>query len=192
LNQNLSAHQNVICKETKPQNDPWDIVSIEDPCQRASDLAAAWAHQIYSARLQKLSEDFEGSLRAKASQVGEHFTVDYTNLEYHYTLYYYDMAGTFVKTVPPKGVRPRYDDFAEIESDKQNSIINRRDHQLETNYRYNTLNKDVSQNYPDAQFLSLTATANEKVSRFWYDRVGRLAISHNPEQELHNKYSYTR
>jgi YD repeat-containing protein len=59
-------------------------------------------------------------------------------------------------------------------------------HGLLTQYRYNTLNQVVRQQTPDAG-----------QSRFWYDRLGRLAISQNARQlyvsagETGRQYSYT-
>jgi len=59
-------------------------------------------------------------------------------------------------------------------------------HGMTTNYQYNTLNAVVKQSSPDAG-----------ESRFWYDRLGRLAASQNAEQRqpvnggTANRYSYT-
>jgi RHS repeat-associated protein len=50
-----------------------------------------------------------------------------------------------------------------------------------TNYRYNTLNTVIAQTTPDAGRTS-----------FWYDRLGRLALSQNAKQLAEgNNYSYT-
>ena len=60
-------------------------------------------------------------------------------------------------------------------------------HGLPTNYVYNSLNQIVKQTTPDAG-----------TSQFWYDRLGRLTISQNAEQNSPtvagdpvNRYSYT-
>jgi hypothetical protein len=47
-------------------------------------------------------------------------------------------------------------------------------------YRYNSLNGVVTQKSPDGGF-----------SEFWYDRLGRLAISRNAKQRAKGNYSYT-
>ncbi|RYE18735.1 MAG: hypothetical protein EOP51_21320, partial [Sphingobacteriales bacterium] len=68
------------------------------------------------------------------------------------------------------------------------SVVNNKEHALPTLYRYNSLNQVVAQNTPDAG-----------VSSFWYDRLGRLAISQNSKQrtangtlnEANRRYSYT-
>jgi RHS repeat-associated protein len=111
--------------------------------------------------------------------------------EYHYTLYYYDQAGNLVKTVPPEGVTPNRDPqwLAQVAQKRlldQEQIIQ---HGLPTIYRYNGLNQVVQQSTPDAG-----------ISNFWYDRLGRLAISQNDKQKSFtpvtpgitgNHYSYT-
>lgn len=54
------------------------------------------------------------------------------------------------------------------------------DHKLATEYRYNTLNQVIAQQTPDAG-----------LSKFYYDRLGRLVVSQNAKQLTENKYSYT-
>ncbi|MFN8711405.1 MAG: DUF6443 domain-containing protein, partial [Bacteroidota bacterium] len=63
--------------------------------------------------------DFERRLRAHClgqvytrednvtfqSTFAENFTVSFTEKEYHYTLYYYDLAGNLTRTVPPEAVQ---------------------------------------------------------------------------------------
>src|SRR5690606_10279200 len=45
-------------------------------------------------------------------------------------------------------------------------------HRMPTNYYYNSLNQVVKQSSPDGG-----------TSEFWYDRLGRLAVSQNEEQK---------
>jgi hypothetical protein len=54
-------------------------------------------------------------------------------------------------------------------------------HFLPTVYRYNSLNQVATQNTPDGG-----------LSKFWYDRLGRLTISQNAQQSAENNYSYTK
>ncbi|WP_166437076.1 LamG-like jellyroll fold domain-containing protein [Niastella caeni] len=61
-------------------------------------------------------------------------------------------------------------------------------HGLPTTYAYNSLNQVIKQTSPDGG-----------VSRFWYDRLGKLTVSQNAEQlqpltpgEPANRYSYTK
>jgi YD repeat-containing protein len=51
---------------------------------------------------------------------------------------------------------------------------------LATKYAYNSLNQVVRQTTPDAG-----------LSKFWYDRLGRLVVSQNAKQQADGKYSYT-
>ncbi len=80
----------------------------------------------------------------------------------HIMRYYHDLAGNLVKTVPPPtGSNP----FA-VEK--------------ETVYHYNSSNKPVSQETPDGG-----------ITRFYYDRAGRVVFSQNSKQQVDDKYSYT-
>jgi hypothetical protein len=121
----------------------------------------------------------------------ESFTVSHASNEYHYTLYYYDQAGNLVKTIPPAGVDLSKFGWESAWSDSVTTSRNNNQilvpaHVLPTNYRYNTLNQPMAQKSPDGG-----------LSNFWYDRLGRLAISQNAKQksasgtETGRPYSYT-
>jgi RHS repeat-associated protein len=115
--------------------------------------------------------------------------------EYHYTLYYYDQAGNLVKTIPPEGVDISKFGWTTAWSDsvktaKASNTLRTPAHWLPTQYAYNSLNQVVQQKSPDG---GRTA--------FWYDRLGRLAISQNARQrgviasitsDSLKLYSYTR
>ncbi|MDO9375309.1 MAG: RHS repeat-associated core domain-containing protein [Ferruginibacter sp.] len=115
----------------------------------------------------------------------ERFFVSHVPSEYHYTLYYYNQAGNLVKTLPPAGVKPNFagayldsvKQFREAGLDHSNYLNNVA---LASEYRYNSLNQVISQITPDAG-----------QSHFWYDRLGRLAVSQNAKQRLLQAYSYT-
>jgi hypothetical protein len=114
----------------------------------------------------------------------ESFTMQYQPKEYYYTLYYYDQAGNLIKTVPPQGVNPitNAQTLADINTYRttgQGSFI-WPEHQLITNYKYNSLQQVFTQTTPDA--------GN---SNFWYDKLGRLVVSQNSKQISQDKYSYT-
>lgn len=186
---NGNAHQNVICGNTKPLTDTTGIFVTDPPCKKVYTMAVALAQQIYQQRKETLLADFEAAYRAKcmAAKNIETFKVTYNNKEYHYTLYYYDQAGSLVKTVPPKGVRPDWSttNLNNVKTSRANNYNANwpRPHVLVTNYRYNSLGQVVAQNTPDAS-----------KSFFWYDRLGRLVVSQNAQQLLNDnikKYSYT-
>jgi RHS repeat-associated protein len=114
--------------------------------------------------------------------IHESFTVTHTQSEYHFTLYYYDQAGNLLKTVSPAGVQENTDTtwIKSVEAAKVAGTVMVPSHTLMTNYRYNTLNQVASQQSPDGG-----------MSNFWYDRLGRLAVSQNRKQFPGNQYSYT-
>jgi hypothetical protein len=122
-----------------------------------------------------------GSLCLSASTL-EQFKVQYTTSEYHYTLYYYDLAGNLVKTVPPKGARPNFNAafIKSVDSSRAIGAVDTPQHVFSTRYCYNSLNSVIAQRTPDAG-----------VSQFWYDRLGRLVVSQNAQQNHDGNYSYT-
>ncbi len=103
--------------------------------------------------------------------------------EYHYTLYYYDQAENLVKTIPPQGVHPitspaLLTDITNYRSGTFLFPIYPTD-SLSSRYWFNTINSPLQQATPDGD-----------TTRFWYDRLGRLALSQNAVQKPYN-FSYT-
>lgn len=162
---------------------PAAIDSINN-CSDNEFFAVSKGTELFKTYRDSIKNTFNDDYIATALQAAqkEIFTVRYVTSEYHYTLYYYDLAGNLVKTVPPAGVV----------IDRSESWVNRvraarakgdtlaPPHQMITQYRYNSLNQVIAQQTPDAG-----------ASKFWYDRLGRLAISQNAKQALLNQYSYT-
>jgi len=141
----------------------------------ATILYNAWVDSVKEAVLEKYYDRCLSSI--------EMFNLTYKDLQYHYTLYYYDQAGNLVQTVPPEGVRFLTDnEIREVANYRINNSQNRKipNHQKLTTYRYNTLNEIVWQNTPDAG-----------QTFFFYDGLGRIVASQNSEQAVGNKYSYT-
>jgi len=182
-NNNGSALQNVICGSARPLADTISIPK-DAPCVKVYTMAITLGQEIYLKRQQYLLQGFEEAYKTRCLDAKdiEQFTVNYITSEYHYTLYYYDMAGNLVKTVPPKGVRPDFSAayVAQVEADKVNNVINTRPHELVTQYRYNSLNQVIAQNSPDGG-----------TSLSWYDKLGRLVIYQNAQQAVDNNYGYT-
>ncbi|WP_276482880.1 RHS repeat domain-containing protein [Paraflavitalea pollutisoli] len=82
-----------------------------------------------------------------------------------------------MKTIPPAGVDLSKFSWATNYSDSVRKAVRNKQiltpkHQLPIDYRYNTLNQVVMQKSPDGG-----------TSRFWYDRLGRLAVSQNAKQQ---------
>ena len=180
----------VVCRSTKPLPD-LPKFAPEDPCRDVKRQSELIGRERYESYVKDLSENFEKLYRAKCTPAvnKEVFTVTYTNKEYHYTLYYYDQAGNLVKTVPPKGVKPEISApyLSRVKAARENNTVkvtgtnnNVPLHTFVTVYNYNTLNQIISQTTPDAG-----------LSRFWYDKLGRLVISQNAVQVTGDKYSYT-
>lgn len=175
------------------------IEAPEDPCVALSEsIYSAYSADIYETYLADVREDFiKAYVKTAVEGAVENFTMDYYDKEYQYTLYYYDQAGNLIQTVPPEGV-DRYTE-AELETVSisgfsLNSQINNYraantafedpnllpDHQLKTEYEYNTLNQLVWQSTPDGG-----------ITRFAYDELGRIIASQNAKQLAENTFSYT-
>ncbi len=156
-------------------------------------VTRAYAADNYQNILDRKREEFINAYmeHALANPV-ENFTMEYADKEYQYTLYYYDQAGNLLQTVPPEGV----DRFTEqeLEADGKNQDINDYranntvapdvsllpEHDLITSYRYNSLNQLVWQKTPDGG-----------ITRFAYDRLGRIIASQNAKQAGTGRFSYT-
>jgi RHS repeat-associated protein len=181
-----------LCGRAAPIFPPVITDSINN-CSDSAFFIVSKSSELFKIYGDSLHNIFDSSYRSKCMQAYkyESFTVTHASNEYHYTLYYYDQAGNLVKTIPPSGV-----DLSKFgwESSWSDSVTTSRNnnqtlvpaHTLVTNYRYNTLNQPMAQKSPDGG-----------LSNFWYDRLGRLAISQNAKQksasgtETGRPYSYT-
>ena len=161
-------------------------------------LGTYQATEQYKVYAQSISDDFYNQYTAACLNLpakAETLSVSHKQTEYHYTLYYYDQAGNLVKTVPPAGVDVSYIGdtktyFSDVaaarlsgttpNADSKKGTVNVPNHSMVTQYRYNTLNQVVQQN-----------TLDGGVSKFWYDRLGRLVASQNAQQTADGNYSYT-
>lgn len=173
----------ILCGQTQSVFEAVPADEINN-CSDSSFFIVNTATEIYNAYVDSLRDDFNQSylnscFRAAGTEV---FTMTHGLSEYHYTLYYYDQAGNLVKTIPPAGaVVDRSDAWLNNVNAARRIGANRVPaHTMATMYRYNTLNQLVAQETPDGGY-----------SRFWYDRLGRLAISQNAKQKINNEYSYT-
>lgn len=164
-----------------PSPAPFTPVTVEDnnPCSDSTLISVGVGSKLYNAYKDSLMGSFGDKYLNKCLKLKstETFTVTAPVSEFHYTLYYYDQAGNLVKTIPPEGVDVSKFGWAALYSDtvklaRKNGTLLTPTHTLATLYRYNTLNAVVSQYTPDAG-----------VSTFYYDRVGRLALSQNARQK---------
>ncbi|MBL7737442.1 MAG: hypothetical protein JNL51_18430, partial [Chitinophagaceae bacterium] len=178
-----------LCGYSTPVIPPVDLSTVS-LCSDSSFFIHSAATELYKVYKDSLIGDFESAYLDKCMQAYklENFTVTHAVSEFHYTLYYYDQAGNLVKTVPPKGVVPNRDALwlADVKAKRAARQAKVPAHTMATHYRYNTLNQVVAQQTPDAG-----------QSRFWYDRLGRLALSQDARQRAvsstaaNRLYSYT-
>jgi YD repeat-containing protein len=159
----------------------------------APQINAYWAQQMYEQELETAEQAFIAQYiqQCFSTPYTEAFKVDYTAKEYHYMLYYYDQAGSLVRTVPPNAVQPLSAIQVQQVQDYRNGLNpnplypnhKRPGNSLVTNYAYNSLMQVVEAQTPDGG-----------TSRFWYDELGRLVASQNAKQINQNSgrtYSYT-
>jgi RHS repeat-associated protein len=176
----------ILCGKTEPVFLPVEVTQHNN-CDDSTLFAHSTSIVLHDAYRDSLISSFNDRYLAKClnARYNESFTVYQPISEYHYTLYYYDQAGNLLKTVPPAGVD--VSKFAWAAAWRDSVAIARRNdhlltpnHTLPTQYRYNTLDQVVKQQSPDGG-----------QSEFWYDRLGRLAISQNARQKPSDLYSYT-
>ncbi|WP_147415982.1 RHS repeat-associated core domain-containing protein [Ulvibacterium marinum] len=171
----------------------FDLPEQTDCEQFKAAVTLAYQSDTYEAILERKRQEFVNAyLEHALTDPVENFTMEYADKEYQYTLYYYDQAGNLLQTVPPEGV----DRFTEqeLEAEGKNEAINAYrlangsgegesllpDHDMITRYRYNSLNQLVWQETPDGG-----------VTRFAYDRLGRIIASQNAKQAGTGRFSYT-
>lgn len=172
-----------LCGKSQPVLPPYKEEFTA--CSDSTFFAISKGTELYKEYTDSLSGAFERNYIEKCLQAYryESFTVTYTKKEYHYTLYYYDQAGNLIRTVSPAGVNPITDslELVQVKAARAAGTEKVPVHTLHTDYRYNTLNQIVAQHSPDGG-----------TSAFWYDRLGRLAVSQNAKQKDSTQYSYTR
>lgn len=175
-----------------------DLPEDTDCQQFVKSVRAAYTRDVYDSFITFKKEEFVKKYVEKAiDDAVETFDMTYQDKEYQYTLYYYDQAGNLLQTVPPAGVN-RFTD-AELETantsgvtlndqinqHRANNIVAENtnllpNHELQTQYRYNSLNQLVWQKTPDGG-----------ITRFAYDKLGRIIASQNAKQLANNRFSYT-
>ncbi len=145
--------------DVTPMLDTITPITIDyvNPCEeQAYNIAGLNAEIAYQAYVNSLATAFTQNMREHCMGATENFTMDFNELEYHYTLYYYDQAGNLVKTVPPEGVEilntnSSYDAVSQsIIADRTNKTQTVfTSHRLATKYKYNSLNQLTHQSLPD-------------------------------------------
>ena len=173
-------------------------ITIVDPNSDCTEFSLnvyeAYGADNYANYIERIKRQFKIDYTEAALQsVDESFNLTYKDKEYQYTLYYYDQAGNLTQTVPPAGVERK--EFIDIDPNGPNDDLisvydeDREDnsldvalpiHNLQTQYKYNSLNQLIWQKTPDGG-----------ETRFAYDKLGRIIASQN-ENQYPNKFSYTK
>jgi RHS repeat-associated protein len=163
------------------------------PCvEDANQITNYYAGFFYQQLVEQASNDFIQQYIAHcfSGAFTEHFEVTHEDREYHYTLYYYDQAGNLTRTVPPAGVKML--SGATLTQVNTYRLLNtgspqypahaRSSNTMVTNYKYNSFNA-----------LTESATPDGGISKFYYDKIGRIVASQNAKQAVlgGNNYSYT-
>lgn len=169
-----------------------EIVGVS-PCQASLIKAAEMnAKKRYQEIVENARLEFQNSYRERclATAPQEVFEMKYELHQYHYTLYYYDVAGNLVRTVAPEGIHliTNAADLASVATNRATNPLSQQlpNHKFVTDYQYNTLNQLLWQKTPDAG-----------ESNFYYDKLGRIIFSQNALQAFRSTifeqhYSYTR
>ncbi len=137
---------------------------LPDPCETFRANQAIYnAKKRYDDQILAMTSFFRPKYYNKCLSLSETFTGTIPIKDYHYTLYYYDQAGSLVATVPPEGVK--FIDLntqgANIKNDRWNktqTVYN--SHYLKTNYEYNSLNQLRRQSVPDNDKMDIWQVDN--------------------------------
>lgn len=150
---------------------------VDDCITAKLEQARIDAKWYYDAFLVNLQNQFLESLPLCISKVKEDFRMTYKLKEYQYTLYYYDLAGNLVQTVPPQGVHV----LTQVEVDALTPTSTLPNHTFETRYQYNGLNTLIGLFTPDGG-----------QSNFYLDKLYRVRFSQNASQREERKASYSK
>lgn len=92
----------MLCGSASSLNEPM-VYFEDDPCADSTSIATMLATELFRIKRDSILGHFESAYLQKCLTAVnlEQFTVRHPVSEYHYTLYYYDLAGNLVKTVPP-------------------------------------------------------------------------------------------
>ncbi|HEX9981222.1 MAG TPA: hypothetical protein VGB50_11725, partial [Flavobacterium sp.] len=174
----LASHSGICPPVALPVSVPG--TTVENACEIFNtDVTATYTIDAYNQYIENLKNEFRRDyIKEAMTQAVENFDLTYPDLEYQYTLYYYDQADNLIQTVPPQGVQR----LAGYDQEINNMIDAHRNlheedisllptHDMKTLYRYNSLNQLVWQKTPDGG-----------VTRFAYDKLGRIIASQNANQ----------
>lgn len=181
-----------------------ELDSIPNTCvEHLYDVAAANAYMLYDAFIDSVSIAFLHAYNMKCLKAVEDMRDESGFTQHHFTLYYYDQSNNLVQTVPPNGVQGLdVTEMAAMATYRENirthvnpnplPTVSSIDAKLTSNYTLNSLNQITTQKIPDQGIYDVANSVFIKESTvFWYDHLGRLICSQNPEQRTKKEYTYT-
>lgn len=136
-------------------------ISFNDPCTEFyQSNNEANAQNQFNEQIQNFYTQLGQEYIAHCMKAVEDMSMTYSEIEHHYTLYYYDQAGNLIKTVPPEGVQFVDMNNSVIKSGVLNDRLNGThkiitSHRMATTYLYNSLNQLVAQNMPDQDAMKV-------------------------------------
>ena len=155
---------------------------VDDCIESQIMQAEADAQVMYNQVIGNLWNQFYTKMKT-CLNVTETLKLTYQLKEYQYTLYYYDLAGNLVQTVPPQGVKPFTS--TEVNNYLTDGVFGDKYplHNMETRYQYNGLNAMIASYTPDGGKSDL-----------YLDKLYRVRFSQNFKQKDINetKASYTK
>lgn len=191
-----NAGQPTLCKEEGERLTP---LSCEEELRKTVYRNAEEQYEEYISEVRRtlMGEYRRTCMRTKDS---EEMKMDIEDREYHYTLFYYDLAGNLVRTVPPAGVELLSDDDVKKVIDarrrgEEPEVYTK--HRMQTLYHYNSLNQLVEQYMPDHDaFSTVTKSGNglpnniKVVSTAYSDEMNGVLTAIDPSNS-NNSIVYT-
>ena len=132
-------------------------VELENDCiETQVNLAVINAQNAYNQYVDSLKTVQSAKYINHCMVTQEALYTNYNDKQHHYTLYYYDVAGNLIKTIPPEGVQllpiMSSNDSINIQINNDRNSGTKTvftTHRLQTRYEYNSLNQLVAQYTPD-------------------------------------------
>lgn len=118
----------------------------------------------------------EYNLNCLGSDIDEKTVAKYELNTHHHTLFYYDVRGNLVQTVPPVGVDELDLDEAGVRERQIHPA-----HKQKTQYTYNSIGEMVKSHTPDGGIANVI-----------YDGLGRVRFAQDANQKEEGVYAYTK
>jgi RHS repeat-associated protein len=157
---------------------------------------ALQTEQIADERLENFRKQYMAC--GDPANINDKLTVSYASGLHHFTLYYYDLAGNLIKTIPPKGV-------VKLDVSTETALAVARNattqHTMATEYHYNSLGQLVREHAPDSNPLTGKPAVNASESvmngagyyaSHIYNDNALLRFTQNAKQKSNGTYAYSK